>query len=210
MTATSLSTEPKPPAAATRPVRRSRRPPRDKRRNWVLTVMIWMTVLYFLVPLVWLVLSATKDNAGLFSSFGLWFGDSFQLFHNIEALFRFQDGIFVRWLANTIAYALIGSIGAALLATMCGYALAKYAFRGAGAVFTIILGSIMVPLTALAIPTYLLFAAGNLTDTPFAVVLPSLVSPFGVYLMRVYAADAVDDSLLEAARIDGAGEFRIF
>jgi multiple sugar transport system permease protein len=68
----------------------------------------------------------------------------------------------------------------------------------------------MVPLTALALPTYLLFAAANLTDSVWAIILPSLVSPFGVYLMRVYAADAVDDSLLEAARIDGAGEFRIF
>ncbi|MEU9019404.1 carbohydrate ABC transporter permease [Actinomadura sp. NPDC048394] len=210
MTATPLSTKPKPTTGIAPPARRSRGVRRDKRRSWVLTVMIWVTVIYFLVPLVWLMLSTTKDNAGLFSSFGLWFGDDFQLFHNIKALFQFQDGIFARWLVNTVVYAVIGSLGAAILATMCGYALAKYRFRGSGVVFNIILGSIMVPLTALAIPTYLLFAAGNLTDTPFAVILPSLVSPFGVYLMRVYAADAVDDSLLEAARIDGAGEFRIF
>jgi multiple sugar transport system permease protein len=68
----------------------------------------------------------------------------------------------------------------------------------------------MIPLTALALPTYLLFSKAGLTDTPWAVIIPSLVSPFGVYLMRVYAADAIDDSLLEAARVDGAGEFRIF
>jgi multiple sugar transport system permease protein len=65
-------------------------------------------------------------------------------------------------------------------------------------------------MTALAIPTYLLFSKASLTDTPLAVILPSLVSPFGVFLMRVYAADAVPDSLLEAARVDGAGELRIF
>jgi multiple sugar transport system permease protein len=88
--------------------------------------------------------------------------------------------------------------------------LAKYRFRGRTVVFSVILGSIMVPLTALAIPTYLLFAAANLTDSMWAIILPSLVSPFGVYLMRVYAMESVDDSLLEAARIDGAGEFRIF
>jgi multiple sugar transport system permease protein len=58
--------------------------------------------------------------------------------------------------------------------------------------------------------TFLLFAAAGITNTPWAVILPSLVSPFGVYLMTVYAADAVDTSLMEAARIDGAGEFRIF
>ena len=68
----------------------------------------------------------------------------------------------------------------------------------------------MIPLTALAIPTYLLFSSAGLTNTPLAVILPSLVSPFGVFLMRVYAADAVPDSLIEAARMDGASEFRIF
>jgi multiple sugar transport system permease protein len=68
----------------------------------------------------------------------------------------------------------------------------------------------MVPSTALAIPTYLLFSKVGLVDTPWAIILPSLVNPFGLYLMRVYAEQAVPDELIEAARIDGAGEFRIF
>jgi multiple sugar transport system permease protein len=183
---------------------------RRKRRSSVLTVLVWITLIYFLVPLLWLFLSATKNNGDLFTTFGLWFGNSFQFFANIGQLFTFQGGVFTRWLLNTVLYAVVSSIGAAALATACGYALAKYRFRGNSAVFAVILGSIMVPLTALAIPTYLLFAAANLTDSVWAIILPSLVSPFGVYLMRVYAADSVDDSLLEAARIDGAGEFRIF
>ena len=68
----------------------------------------------------------------------------------------------------------------------------------------------MVPLAALTVPTYLLFARAQLTDTYLAVILPSLATPFGVFLMRVYAADAVDDSLIEAGRVDGVGEIRIF
>jgi len=76
--------------------------------------------------------------------------------------------------------------------------------------FGVVLGSVMVPTTALAIPIYLLFSKVGLVDTPWAIILPSLVSPFGLYLMRVYAQDAVSESLLEAARLDGAGEFRIF
>jgi len=68
----------------------------------------------------------------------------------------------------------------------------------------------MIPTTALAIPTYLLFAKAGLVNTPWAVILPSLISPFGLYLMRIYAEDAVPDSLIEAARMDGAGELRIF
>jgi multiple sugar transport system permease protein len=181
-----------------------------KRRSNLLTAIVWITMIYFLVPLIWLFVSTTKDNSDLFTTFGLAFGKTFEFFANIGNLFTFQDGVFVQWLGNTLLYAVTGAVGAAILATACGYALAKYRFRGRSLVFGLILGSIMVPLTALAIPTYLLFAAANITDSVWAIILPSFVSPFGVYLMRVYAADSVDDSLIEAARIDGAGEFRIF
>jgi multiple sugar transport system permease protein len=184
--------------------------PREKRRSNVLTVIVWMLVAYFSLPLIWLVIASTKDNANLFSSFGLWFGDSNEFFNNLKSLFTQDQAAFGRWLVNTALYAVTGSVGATALATMAGFALAKYRFKGGVAVFNVVLGSIMVPMTALAIPTYLLFARVGLTNTVFAVILPSLVSPFGVYLMRVYAADAVEDDLLEAARIDGAGEFRIF
>jgi multiple sugar transport system permease protein len=154
--------------------------------------------------------SSTKDNSDLFSTFGLWFSSDFNLFENIATTLTFRDGQFGRWVLNTVLYALVSATGAVALATMAGYALAKFRFRGNRLVFSIILGAIMIPLTALALPTYILFSAAQLTDTPWAVILPSLVSPFGVYLMRVYAADSVDDNLIEAARIDGAGEFRIF
>ncbi|WP_022891674.1 carbohydrate ABC transporter permease [Agromyces subbeticus] len=181
-----------------------------KRRSLLLTVLLWLCVLYFVLPLWWLLVSATKDNSALFSTFGLWFGGDFSLGENLATLFTVRDGIFVRWLANTLVYSLASAVGATLLATMAGYAFAKYEFPGKRALFSATLGAIMIPLTALALPTYLLFSQAGLTDTPWAVIVPSLVTPFGVYLMRVYAADAVDDSLIEAARVDGAGEFRIF
>ncbi|MFT3798849.1 carbohydrate ABC transporter permease [Microbacterium sp.] len=190
--------------------RRRRLVPPNERRNTLLTIFVWIAVLYFLVPLVWLFMASTKNNSDLFTTFGLWFGTAFELFGNIGQVFTFQGGVFTSWLGNTILYAVVSAIGAAALATAAGYALAKYRFAGRDAVFWLIIGSIMVPMTALAIPTYLLFSAMNLTDNMLGIILPSLVSPFGVYLMRVYAADSVDDSLMEAARIDGAGEFRIF
>ena len=183
---------------------------RDKRRSNLLTVVMWLCALYFVVPLIWLVISATKDNSDLFSTFGLWFGRDFSLFTNIIDVFTYRDGIYARWALNTALYAGVSAIGATLLATMAGYAFAKYRFPGSNVLFSITLGAIMIPLTALAIPTYLLFSSVGLTNTPWAVILPSLVSPFGVYLMRVYAEDAVPDSLVEAARMDGAGEVRIF
>ncbi|UAJ79794.1 carbohydrate ABC transporter permease [Leifsonia sp. ZF2019] len=215
MSATTERVAPAPGRRSHRPIvaasaRKRRVVERDKRRSTVLTVIVWVSLAYFLIPLVWLFIASTKSNSDLFSTFGLAFGSSFDLFSNIGQVFTQQGGAFSQWLINTVLYSVGSAVGAAALATACGYALAKYRFRGATAVFSVILGAVMVPLTALAIPTFLLFSAWNLTDTPWAIVLPSLVSPFGVYLMRVYAADAVDDSLLEAARIDGAGEFRIF
>ena len=183
---------------------------RDKHRSNLLTVVMWLCVLYFVVPIVWLFISSTKDNSDLFTTFGLWFGEDFNLFANIIDVFTYKDGIYARWTLNTILYAGVSAIGASVLATMAGYAFAKYRFPGDKALFSITLGAIMIPLTALAIPTYLLFSSIGITNTPWAVILPSLVSPFSVFLMRVYAADAVPDSLIEAARMDGAGEIRIF
>lgn len=186
-----------------------RRRSASDRRSPLLTVLALLVLPYFLLPLYWLVVASTKDNGQLFSTFGLWF-DQINIVGNLQQVFTAQDGIFWTWIGNTVLYSLVSAVGAAFLATTAGYAFAKYSFPAGTALFSVVLGSIMVPTTALAIPTYLLFAGVNLTDTRWAVILPSLVSPFGVYLMRVYAADAVDTQLLEAARVDGAGELRIF
>jgi multiple sugar transport system permease protein len=182
----------------------------EQRRSTLLTVLLWLGVLYFIIPLWWLFVSSTKDNSSLFATFGLWFGGDFSLWENLQTLFTTRGGIFARWILNTVLYAVVSAAGATLLATMAGYAFAKYKFPGSKLLFSLTLGAVMIPLTALALPTYLLFSSAGLTDTPWAIIIPSLVSPFGVYLMRVYAADAIPDGLIEAARMDGAGEFRIF
>ena len=180
------------------------------KRSVVLTVVILAIVAYFLFPLWWLLISSTKTNSGLFSSSGLWLAKDFNLWANLVKVFTYNNGIFLLWLRNTVLYAVVAALGSAMLSTMAGYALAKLRFKARELLFSIILGSIMVPMTALAIPTFLLFSRMGLANTPWAVIVPSLVSPFGVYLMRVYAAGAVDRSLLESARVDGAGEVRIF
>jgi multiple sugar transport system permease protein len=186
----------------------ARRPAR-KPTSWLLTVIMLICVGYFLLPLFWLVVASTKSNDDLFSSFGLWFAN-FNLFENIQTVLTVQDGVFIRWALNSLIYAVVSAVGASFLATAAGYAFAKYRFPGSVALFSITLGAIMVPLAALTVPTYLLSAKAGLTDTYWAIILPSLATPFGVFLMRVYAADAVDDALIEAARVDGVGELRIF
>jgi multiple sugar transport system permease protein len=200
------------PAALTTDRPQAPRPRRHRgdRRNSILTLGMLALLVYFLLPLFWLVVAATKSTGDLFSTFGLWLGTDFNLFTNIGRTFTYGDGVYTRWMLNTLLYSVVSAAVAALLCAMGGYGFAKYKFRGNSTLFGVVLGSIMVPTTALAIPTYLLFSRVGLVNTPWAIILPSLVSPFGLYLMRVYAQDAVHDSMLEAARIDGAGEIRIF
>jgi multiple sugar transport system permease protein len=175
----------------------------------LVTAGLAVAAVYFLVPVYWLAVSATKSSSDLFGSFGLWFRDP-QPLENLERVFTFNDGIFGRWMLNSALYAGVGALFATLFAGMAGYALAKFGFRGREALFNLILGGVLVPSTALALPLYLMLSSPDLSNTYWSVLLPSMVTPFGVYLSRIYAAAAVPDELIEAARMDGAGEFRIF
>ncbi|MFD0204434.1 MULTISPECIES: carbohydrate ABC transporter permease [Saccharothrix] len=165
---------------------------------------------YFVLPLLWLAISATKGRDELFTTFGFALPENFALLDNIRQTLSYEDGIYLRWTANTLLYAGGGALGATALAAMAGYALAKYSFRGSGAISWVIIGAVLVPVTALALPLYFLMSAVGLQNTPWAVLLPSLVSPMGVYLCRLYAISSVPDEVLEAARMDGASEWRVF
>ena len=182
-----------------------------RRGSVVLTLLTALIGVYSLLPLVWLLINATKTQDGLFTSFGLWFDDGhFALWDNLHDTLTYDDGIFLRWLGNTLLYVVAGAGGATLLATLGGYGLAKFQFPGRRAVFAIVLGAIAVPGTALAVPTFLMFSKMGLTNTPWAVIVPSLITPFGLYLMWTFAAEAIPDEMIEAARVDGASELRTF
>lgn len=176
--------------------------------------MLVMTVftLYFLLPIWWLLVSSTKSRAEFTSTAALWFTPDglANLVGNIGSLFTYDSGVYVRWLVNSVLYAGVGALAGTLIAAMCGYALGKYRFRGREALFNVVLAGVLVPATALALPLFLIFSQVQLTNTFWSVFLPSIVSPFGVYLARIFAAASVPDELLEAARLDGAGELRTF
>jgi multiple sugar transport system permease protein len=167
-------------------------------------------LVYFLVPLVWLFLSSTKSNSGLFSSFGFWFDKDFNLVQNLQNLLARDDGAFVRWMTNTVIYAVSASLLSTFISAMAGYAFAVYHFRGRNVFFAMILASVFVPATILAVPLYFMLGQAGLANSLLAIILPAAVNPFGVYLMRVYAERSIPEELLDAARADGAGEFRIF
>jgi multiple sugar transport system permease protein len=165
---------------------------------------------YFIVPLVWLVISSTKSNADLFSTFGFWLAPKFNLFENLGNLFARDNGVFTLWIRNTAIYAGCAALGSALISALAGYAFAVYRFRGRTALFYLVLASVFVPNTVFAVPLFLLLTRSGLANSLLAIILPALVNPFGVFLMRIYAEQAVPPDLLDAARVDGAGEFRIF
>lgn len=182
-------------------------PARD-RPSAAATAILLIGAVYCLLPVVWVVIAASKSSAELFST--LTFVPSLHLFDNIAELSAYREGLFWRWMLNTALYAGVAAALSAIVSAMAGYALAKYSFRGKTGVFNVLLAGVLVPGVILAIPQYLLLAQVGLTNTYWSVLLPSIISPYGIYLARIYAAAAVPDEIVEAARTDGAGELRTF
>ncbi|WP_235019940.1 carbohydrate ABC transporter permease [Ruania rhizosphaerae] len=180
-------------------------------RTWMViaTAVMALASIYFLVPVVWLVIAATKSTGDLFSTPGFAFAD-FNLLENLQALSTYQDGIFWRWGLNSIIYSVLGSALTTLVCAITGYALAVYRFRGRAALISVVLASLLVPGTVIAQPTYVLLVSLGLDNTYAGLLLPALVYPFGVLLCFIFAQSSVPLELVEAARLDGAGELRIF
>lgn len=186
----------------------SHRSPWQTRPNIVMLVIMIIAALYFLVPLWWFIVASTKSNSDLFSTQPFWFHHP-QWFTNLSDTLHQQHGVFYTWLKNSLIYSGVGAIFCTAFSAMTGYALAKYQFRGRHLVFNCVIGSTLVPGMLLTIPLYLLFSKIELVDTMWAVIIPLLINPFSIYLCCIYAA-TIPDELIEAGRIDGAGEWRIF
>ena len=178
----------------------------------LLTALAFLFAIFTLIPIAWIIINSTKTQANIFQTFGFWFASPFQFFHTFGLLFQNVDGYgtFIQWFGNTALYAVLGGGGATVLAAFAGYGLARFRFRGARLAFYVIIGALLVPITALTVPLYLTYAKAHLINSIWGMVLPSMISPIGVYLMRTYADISVPRELIDAARIDGAGELRIF
>ncbi|GII77151.1 sugar ABC transporter permease [Sphaerisporangium rufum] len=186
-------------AAVTTPARRARRP-----LGLAPTAVLLLGAVYCLFPVSWVLVAATKSPGELFTTPTLAPGTG--LLDNLTELLAYRDGVFWRWLLNTVLYAGGGALLATAVAAIAGFALAKYRFPGRNLIFNLLIGGVLVPAVVLAVPQYLLFSTIGLADTYWAVLLPQMLSPYSIYLARIYATAAVPDTLLEAARLDGAGE----
>ncbi|ANS67185.1 ABC transporter permease protein [Streptomyces lincolnensis] len=183
-------------------------PSRARRTAWVPTLVLILGALYCLIPIAWVIIAATKDRSELFSTFSFAPGTGF--FDNLSDLTNYRDGIYWQWMANSAFYAGFGALLSAAVSAAGGYALGRYSFRGREAIFKMILAGVLVPGIVLAVPQYLLLSKMGLADSYWSMLLPSILSPYGVYLVRIYAAASVPTELMEAARMDGASEWRIF
>jgi len=172
------------------------------------TLVLLVGAVYCLIPVVWVVMAASKSPRELFTSFSFAPGTGF--IDNFMALATYGGGVFWRWGLNSVLYAGVGAVLSTLVSAMAGYALAKFNFRGREFLFGAILAGVLVPGIVIAVPQYLLLANLGIAGTYWSVLLPSIINPFGIFLCRVFAQAAVPTDTLEAARLDGGGELRIF
>lgn len=181
--------------------------PKTRLATPLLYVLLTGLAIVTLIPFVWVMFGSFKSQAEIMSAPGDWLPRNFANFDNFVELFAHrQFGTFMR---NSLIVSGFTVVANVLFSSMAGYALAKLPFRGRRAVFACVLVAMMVPYVALFVPQFFVIVQMGLVNTLTAVVLPIAVMPIAVFIMRQFA-DSIPDDLLEAARLDGAGEFRIF
>lgn len=176
----------------------------------IAAVVLAIFVLFFLIPIVWLLLATTKSARGLIVSDPFAFGRLGDLTTNWRQLFDFQDGAVTTWVGNSALYA-VGALAIALVASIpAGYALALTRFRLRRLLLLLTLVLMLIPNTALVLPIFLELNTVGLIGNPLSVILPMSFFPFGVYLTYIYFSTSIPRDLLAAARIDGCSEFQVF
>lgn len=186
---------------------RSLRPSRA--RSTITMAALIFAAVYFLLPLWWLIVQTTKTYGDMVASQPLWFAGKNSFIDNVKAIFAYDGGDFPRWVVNSLVYAIAASFIGTFVSLACGYAFAKFSFLGKRALFGVIMLGMLAPGALLTIPLFFVFNSLGLTNTMWSVIIPSAVSPFGVFLSWIYCG-TVPDEVIEAARIDGSSEFRIF
>jgi len=178
----------------------------DRRATIVLYVLLLLGLVLMVGPFIWMILGSFKSQSEFLQVPPTWLPENPTL-DNYQRLTERLD--FARFFFNSAVVATAVTLGNLIFAPMLGYALAKLRWRGKGAVMGLVLATLMLPASATLIPLFVLMSQLNLVNTYPGLILPFIAAPLGVFLTRQFFS-GVPDELLEAARIDGAGEFRIF
>ena len=191
--------------------RRGRRPdPRRLSGRTLTFLLLALFLLFFLIPIIWLLLAVTKTQPALAGGQPFSFGSLSALRRNWDAVLAFQGGAVKTWMKNSVEYSLMALVITLVVSIPAGYALAKMDFRGRRVLLITTLVVMLMPTAALVLPTFLEINYAHLVNTPLAVVLPYSFFPFGVYLTYIYFSTAVPNDLIAAAKIDGCGELSAF
>jgi multiple sugar transport system permease protein len=181
---------------------------KDKKASFLYISMITFLVIVsfiMIVPYIWMVLSSLKGNLEIISSTSIL--PKKVTFEGYKTVF--QDAPFLRWLFNSVFTATLITVATVFSSALSGYIFAKFRFAGKQIIFLVVIATMMIPPQILMIPSYLIIYKLGMIDSLSAVILPSLVSAFGVFLAR-QAIEELPYDLIESARMDGAGEYFIF
>lgn len=177
----------------------------DKALQWLVGILLGVMGLLMLLPFVWMILSSFKPESEVAQIPPTLWPHQFTL-ENFQELFEnMRFGVYLR---NTLIIVVFSFLGLFLNA-LAGFAFAKYKFKGRDGLFYLVLATMMIPGQVTMIPVYLILNMMVLTNTMVGIVLPGLVGAFGIFLFRQFMS-TIPDELMEATRLDGAGEFRIF
>jgi multiple sugar transport system permease protein len=183
-------------------------------RGWsgrsIAGVVLVVFVLFFAIPIVWLLFAVTKSANALIVANPFSVGSWGDFVANWNQLFGFQDGAVITWIGNSALYSLGALVITLLVSIPAGYALALTEFRLRRALLVLTLVVMLIPSTALVLPIFLELNSVGLIGSPLSVILPMSFFPFGVYLTYIYFSTSIPRDLLAAARIDGCSEFQVF
>ncbi|MDQ1527857.1 MAG: multiple sugar transport system permease protein [Microbacteriaceae bacterium] len=176
----------------------------------VIVLILGLLLVFFVLPVIWVLLAPTKTADELVHDWPLAFGSFSNIGLAWSHLVSFQNGVLFVWLKNSAIYS-VGSLVLTLLTSVpAGYALALTKFRGRKVLLTITLLVMIMPSASLVLPLFLELNLFGLIGTAWSIILPFSFFPFGVYLVYIYFATSLPSEMLEAARIDGASEWRVF
>lgn len=179
---------------------------RGLRGEWLAHLVLIFACAIIIMPLAWMVLTALKTHEQVFSQPPWWIPPQPVLMDNIRNVFARID--FGRYLLNSVVVATAITLLDLFFSTLAGYALAKYEFPGKRIIFAMIIMTMMVPFIVIVIPQYILVRDLGWLDSYQGLIIPFAISSFGIFLMR-QALAGTPDEFIDAARIDGAGEWRI-
>jgi multiple sugar transport system permease protein len=177
---------------------------RHRLARWALMLILLIGGIGMVFPFVWMISSSLKLPADIYSLSLIPPKPTLDNYRTV-----LEETKYIRWFVNSLVIALITTASVAFFASVAGYALAKFKFPGQTAIFILILSTLMVPTEMLVIPWDMMSIELHWTDSYQGIMFPGLISAFGVFLMRQFFTGVPND-LIDAGRLDGFSEFRIF